>query len=88
MPFEAEFAGEVAHAQSAIAGIDLLLADLTHIAHGMSKKTAREITAAGDGDHFEHRDVRSVRFDEGNVRGRSFRFDDDGLEFRKSFRIA
>ncbi len=83
LPLEAEFAGEVTHAQLAVACFDLLLAHFTYVSRGVSEESARQITPAGDGNHFEDRDVRTVRFDEITVCWRSVRLDDDGLEFWK-----
>src|SRR5438270_2615354 len=79
---------EVAGAESAVAYLDLLFADFTDIARSMSKKSPRQVTPAVHGDHFQDGNVRTVRFDEGDVRGRSVGLDDDGLELREILRIV
>src|SRR4029077_6823434 len=84
----AKLPGKVAHTQLAVARFDLLFADLTYVPDGMRQKTVREVAAPRNGNHLEHRDVRMVRFDEGNVRNRSLRLDDNRLEFRQAFRIS
>src|SRR6267142_1547970 len=88
LPFEAKLPGKVAHAQLAVARFDLLFADLTYVPDGMRQKAVREVAAPRNGNHLEHRDVRMVRFDEGNVRNRSLGLDDYRLEFRQAFRVS
>src|SRR6266567_4506100 len=88
LPFEAELAGKVTHAQLAIAGFDLLLADLAHVADGVREKSVWQIAPPRNRDHLENRDVRMVRFDKGKVCRRSVGLDDDGLEFRKTLGVV
>ena len=83
LALEAELAGKVAGAKLAIAGFDLLLADFTHVAHGVREEAVGQIAAAGNGNHFEHRDIGAVGFNVGNVLGRSLGLDDDGLKLGK-----
>ena len=57
LALEAEFAGKVAHAQLAIARLDLLLADLTHVADCVCKKSVGQIAPPRNRDHLENGDV-------------------------------
>src|SRR6266481_7694428 len=42
-----------------------------------------DLSPAGDGYHFQDWNVRAMRFDEGDVRGRGVGLDNDWLEFRE-----
>src|SRR6266568_2506421 len=85
---ETEFARKVAWPKPAVARIDLLFADLTHIAHGVRQETSGEVAPPLNGDHFEDGNVGFVRFDKRNIRRRGVRLDDDGLEFGEGFRAG
>src|SRR6266852_3096837 len=69
LALQAGLSGEVAGAELAVAGFDLLLADFTDIAGGMSEESCREVTPPRDGNHFQDGNVRAMRFDESDVRG-------------------
>jgi len=85
LTFEAGFADDVTRAELAVARFDLLFADFTNVPAGMAHESAGHVTAARHREHFQNRKVGSMRFDEGDVRRRGFRFDDDRLKFRQRF---
>src|SRR5215472_3149173 len=66
----------------------LLLANLTHVAHGVREKASRKVAPPLNGDHFENLNVRLVRLDKGYIRGRGVRLDDDGLKFGEALRVV
>src|SRR5207302_6605171 len=84
---QAGLSGEVAGAELAVTRFDLLFADFTDVARSMSEEAARQVSPAGDGNHFQDRNVRAMRFDEVNIRPRGVGFDDNRLEFRQILSI-
>src|SRR5256714_15230473 len=70
LAFQPGLPGEVAGAQLAVAGFDLMLAYLADVAGSMSEDTARPVTPPRDGDHFQTRNDGAMRFDEMNIRAR------------------
>src|SRR5580692_10449075 len=80
LALEAGFSGEVARAETAITGFDLLLADFADVPAGVGHEPAWPIAAPLNHQHFQQRNIRAMRFDEGHVRISGFRLDDDGLK--------
>src|SRR6266852_3988582 len=88
LAFQPGLPGEVAGAELAIARFNLLLADFTHVTRGMSEEASWAVPPPRDGNHFQNRNVRAMRFDEVNIRPRGVRLDNDRLEFREILRIV
>ena len=83
--FEARFADDVAGIVAAVARFDLIGADFAHVTAGVGHESAARIAAAMHHEHFQHGNIGAMRFDKGDVAGRGFRLDDDGLEMRQRF---
>ena len=60
LALQAGLSGKVAGAEFAIARFNLLLAYFTDVTRGMGQEAARQIPAAGDGNHFQDWNVRTV----------------------------
>src|SRR6266853_562040 len=83
LAFQAGLPDEVAGAELAVARLNLLLADFTDIARSVGEEAARQISPAGDGNHFQDRNVGTMGFNKSDIRLRGVGLDNDGLEFRE-----
>jgi hypothetical protein len=79
---QSRLADDVARLQRGIGSLHLVRADFTDVTNRVRKHVAMRIAAAMDHQHFEHRNVHAMGFDEGDIGRAGLRLDHDGLEFR------
>ena len=83
LPFEPGLAHNIAGPVAPAAFLDLIGADFADITALVRHEPAGRISAAIHHEHFQHRNIGAMRFDEIAVARRGLRLDHDRLEMRQ-----